>query len=191
MLDLLLTAALPWPVIFFTILLDEVMIVTGLVGALVRSSYKWGFFAFGCAAMIAVAYTVLVTGRMHARPLGSDVNRLYLTATGILALTWVLYPIAWGLSEGGNVISPDSEAIFYGILDLISKVVFGVVLLLGHARIEPARLGLHIRDYDDAPRHPHLGAAAGGEKHPHAHNGVTDPTAPTATSAVPASTTQV
>lgn len=40
LLDLLLTAGLPWPTILFTILLDEVMIVSGLVGALVHSNYK-------------------------------------------------------------------------------------------------------------------------------------------------------
>ena len=39
-MDLLLTAGLPWPSILFTILLNEIMIVTGLIGALVQSSYK-------------------------------------------------------------------------------------------------------------------------------------------------------
>lgn len=47
LLDLLLTAGLPWPTIFFIIMVDEIMIVTGLVGALVTSVYKWGYFAFG------------------------------------------------------------------------------------------------------------------------------------------------
>lgn len=41
-MDLLLTAGLPWPTILYTILIDEVMIITGLVGALVQSSYKAG-----------------------------------------------------------------------------------------------------------------------------------------------------
>ena len=40
-MDLLLTAALPWPTVLFVILVDEVMIVTGLIGALVKTSYKW------------------------------------------------------------------------------------------------------------------------------------------------------
>ena len=40
LLDLLLTAGLPWPTILYTILMDEIMIVTGLVGALVKSNYK-------------------------------------------------------------------------------------------------------------------------------------------------------
>ena len=42
--DLLLTAALPWPTILFTLVVDEVMIVVGLVGALVVSSYKVAIF---------------------------------------------------------------------------------------------------------------------------------------------------
>lgn len=40
LLDLLLTAGLPWPTILYTILIDEIMIITGLIGALVTSSYK-------------------------------------------------------------------------------------------------------------------------------------------------------
>jgi bacteriorhodopsin len=47
LMDLLLTAGMPWPTILWVILVDEIMIVTGLVGALVRSSYKWGYFVFG------------------------------------------------------------------------------------------------------------------------------------------------
>ena len=40
LLDLLLTAGMPWPTILYTLLIDEIMIITGLVGALVTSSYK-------------------------------------------------------------------------------------------------------------------------------------------------------
>ena len=39
-MDLLLTAGLPWPTIIYTILIDEIMIITGLIGALVTSNYK-------------------------------------------------------------------------------------------------------------------------------------------------------
>ena len=44
LMDLLLTAGMPWPSIVWTIFLDWVMIVTGLIGALVKSRYKWGKF---------------------------------------------------------------------------------------------------------------------------------------------------
>lgn len=64
----------------------------------------------------------------------------------VQVLTEPQYPIAWGLSEGGNVIASDSEAIFYGILDLLAKPGFGALLIWGHRNIDPARLGLKIHD---------------------------------------------
>lgn len=47
LLDLLLTAGMPWPTILWTLLIDEIMIITGLVGALIVSRYKWAYFTFG------------------------------------------------------------------------------------------------------------------------------------------------
>lgn len=182
-LALLLTAAVPWSTILLTMFLAAVMVVTGLVGALVRTSYKWGYFTFGCAAMLAVLYHILWTGRKHTVALGADVSRTYTTAAGLQAFLWLLYPIAWGLSEGGNVIAPDSEGIFYGILDILSKVVFGALLLLGHKKIEPARLGLHLRDYDDLPRQTPI------HEKLHHRNGVSDTTTTTTTVPVTGVTT--
>ncbi|KAL8694256.1 MAG: hypothetical protein Q9218_001082 [Villophora microphyllina] len=149
LLDLLLTAGLPWPTVLYTILLDEIMIITGLIGALVQSSYKWGYFVFGMTAFLWVAFTVTITARQYAGTLGTDISKTY-TICGVWTIfLWFLYPIAWGLCEGGNVISPDSEAVFYGILDILAKPVFGALLLWGHRGIDPARLGLHIRDYHE------------------------------------------
>ncbi|KAF5096066.1 hypothetical protein DV451_004418 [Geotrichum candidum] len=41
----------------------------------------------------------------------------------------MLYLIAWALTYGGNVIQPDSEAVFFGILDLCYFVVLGAAFL--------------------------------------------------------------
>ena len=57
LMDLLLTCGMPTATILYVILMNEIMVVTGLVGALVKSSYKWGFFTFGCAAFLFVAYS--------------------------------------------------------------------------------------------------------------------------------------
>uniref|UniRef100_A0A0D6R250 Rhodopsin n=1 Tax=Araucaria cunninghamii TaxID=56994 RepID=A0A0D6R250_ARACU len=146
LLDLLLTAGLPTATILITILADEVMIVTGLVGALTNSSYKWGYFVFGMLAFLFVFYQVAIVGLPAARALGAQPGSVYLRC-GVLTLgVWFLYPIAWGISEGGNVIHPDGEAIFYGILDVIAKPVFGAMLIMGHRNILPADLGLNIRE---------------------------------------------
>ncbi len=82
-----------------------------------------------------------MTARKHAFAIGADVHRTYLICGVWTIFLWTLYPIAWGLSEGGNVISPDSEAVFYGLLDLMAKPVFGALLLWGHRSIDPNRLG--------------------------------------------------
>jgi len=146
LLDLMLTAGLPVSSIAITIVADEIMIVTGLVGALIPSSYKWGYWVFGMFAMFFVFYQLAIVGRAHARALGPAPSSTFMRC-GVLTLgIWLLYPIAWGLAEGGNVIHPDSEAIFYGVLDIIAKPIFGFLLIMGHNHIDPADLGLNIRD---------------------------------------------
>jgi len=154
LMDLLLTAGMPWPTIAWVIFIDEVMIVTGLVGALVTSVYKWGYFAFGCAALVYIVYHLAWESRKHANKYGADVGRVFLLCGSLTSFLWILYPIAWGLCEGGNVISPDSEAVFYGVLDFLAKPCFGALLIWGHRNIDPARIGMKIHDYDgDAALH--------------------------------------
>jgi len=148
LLDLLLTAGMPIPTIAFIILVDEIMIVTGLVGALTRSIYKWGYYAFGCFALFYIMYHLIWESRRNAARLGSDIHRAFLMCGSLTALLWFLYPIAWGLCEGGNYLTADSEAIFYGILDLFAKPVFGALLIWNHRNIDISRLGLSIQDYD-------------------------------------------
>lgn len=107
LLDLLLTCGLPAPTILYTILMNEIMVTTGLIGALVKTSYKWGFYTFGCVAFLFVAYTgthswtssfppkkltalVVFEGRTYARALGSDILRTY-TICGVWTISlWFL-----------------------------------------------------------------------------------------------------
>jgi bacteriorhodopsin len=81
--------------------------------------------------------------------LGTDVHRTFLICGVSTIFLWFLYPISWGLSEGGNVFYTDSEAAFYVVLDIMAKPVFGALVLWGHRNIDPATLRPHIRDYED------------------------------------------
>lgn len=103
--------------------------------------------------MLYVFWNVAREGRLHAKRLGNDIYKVYLICGVWTLFLWVLYPIAWALCEGGNVISPDSEAIFYGVLDFLAKPIFSVMLIIGHWKIDPARMGLRIRDVDDDSLH--------------------------------------
>lgn len=79
-MDLLLTAGVPWPRILWVVIMDWIMIVTGLIGALVPSRYKWGYFTFGCAAMFYIFWTMAGPARRSAKMLGGPVSRCYQSA---------------------------------------------------------------------------------------------------------------
>ncbi|TRX88788.1 hypothetical protein FHL15_010358 [Xylaria flabelliformis] len=148
LLELLLTAGVPTPTILVTLFADVLMIVCGLIGALTQTRYKWGFWTFGMAALFFIAYELLYDARRHANVLGGDPKKTFWTCGIWLLLLWFLYPIAWGLSEGGNVIHPDSEAIFYGILDVLAKIGFAGLLLWGHRKTSPRNIGRNIIEPD-------------------------------------------
>ncbi|CAK3775450.1 family A G -coupled receptor [Lecanosticta acicola] len=149
LLDLMLTAAMPLPSILWIILVDEVMIITGLIGALVASDYKWGYYVFGCVALFPILYVLVWEARKHANNISREAGQAFLYCGSLTALLWTFYPIAWGLSEGGNVISSDGEAVFYGVLDMLAKPGFGALLLWGHRHIPAESLGLNIHDYGE------------------------------------------
>ncbi|KAJ8296664.1 Protein FDD123 [Rhodotorula toruloides] len=142
LLELLLVTGLPLSQIFSVLFFDLVMIETGLIGALVASRYKWGFYAFGCAALLYITYFLLVPGRRSSQRLGTDFHKSYSTGALYLSLIWLVYPIIWGVADGGNYITPTSEMVAYGVLDILAKPVFSVVHLMSLSRLDHARLGM-------------------------------------------------
>jgi len=143
------------------------LVIMGLVGALTRSSYKWGFYAFGVFSLLYLLYRLFAhhrrygarsgyTGTRDSASAGANTGtgagagaggggkgiskRFYLLASWI-ALIWLLYPICWGLSEGGNRISPTSEMVFYGILDILSGPVFFFVYMIMFRGMDYWKLG--------------------------------------------------
>ena len=112
--------------------------------------------------MLGVFWELAFVGRRNAKKLGSDVHRVFVGCGVLTLFIWMLYPIAWGLSEGGNVITPNDEAVFYGCLDFCAKPVFSIMLIIGHWKIAPSRLGLSIMNANDIdPR----GYGADGGRH--------------------------
>jgi bacteriorhodopsin len=54
LLMILLTTGLPLSDLFLAIFMIIVTVVSGLVGALTPTSYKWGFYVFGVLALLYV-----------------------------------------------------------------------------------------------------------------------------------------
>jgi len=176
LLELCLASGLPLSDIVTLIFFDLVMIVTGLVGGLVKSSYKWGYYAFGCVALFYIWWVLAGPARVSAGALGKDFKKSFTLSAIILSFLWLLYPIAWGLADGGSVIYPDSEMIFYGVLDVLAKPVFLIIHLFSLRNLDLTVLQLQSGKFTTS------GAAITShdmEKHPRTTGMVTaDQTAP-------------
>jgi len=134
LLDLSLLAGLSGANILVAIVADLIMVVTGLFGAWGQgdATQKWGWFIFGCIAYLVVVYQLAIGGRETVAKKDSKTKAFYGSIAGFTLVLWTIYPIIWGLSEGGHVISIDAEIIAYAVLDVLAKPVFGFWLLFTH-----------------------------------------------------------
>jgi len=134
LIAVLLLSGVSWATILFAVTILEIWVVSWLCGALVRTSFKWGYFTFGVFAYFVLAYILLSWGGADSRALGAKTS--YMALAGLLVLVWMVYPIAWGLSEGSNRLSVTGEMVFYGILDLISVPLYGTLFLVLSRRFD-------------------------------------------------------
>lgn len=125
-----------------TVFIETVAVVCGLVGALTHSSYKWGWFVFGVAAMTWVLWVLFGPALLAAKKAGKDVFWAYLPVVCGFAVWTICYIIAWGVADAGNNISPDGEFIYYGVLDLIAKAVCLSYHVFAVSGVDYERFGL-------------------------------------------------
>jgi len=123
----------------FIIVMDVLMIGSGLIGGLIESKDRWAFFGFSMAAFLPIIYFLcwLDSGSTGFEGLlntigsaaGDPRGRTFRRAMNLTVLSWLGYPVIWAVAEGSEVISANGEAIAYTILDIISKSVFGYILV--------------------------------------------------------------
>jgi len=129
---LVLVTGLPLSEVLLGMFLSFYFVVNLLVGAFIPTRYKWGPYAFGVFALFGIWWILLGPSRISAKNLGSRYHGVFLGGALWLSMIWLVYPIIWGVSEGGNVIKVTSEMIAYGILDLLIKpvLIFGWIVAI-------------------------------------------------------------
>jgi len=133
--DLLLFADMTYHHTTRILFFDVLMILTGLFGALTHGLYKWGWWVIGCIFMLVIFYDLIVVTRSKVLARSESIAKLFTSLGGLLLILWTLYPVVWALGEGWQIISVDIEILLYGILDILAKVAFGWILLLGVGKI--------------------------------------------------------
>jgi len=140
-----LISGVSWATIFFNVFLAWSWIISYLCGAYTATNYKWGFFAYGTVLWLLLAAQTMWHGRTSATRINS--HRDYGMLAGWLNLLWLLYPIAWAVSDGGNVISVTKMFIFFGILDLLMLPIIAFAFLFLARKWDYNNMNLHFTQY--------------------------------------------
>ncbi|KAJ0165055.1 Uncharacterized protein CTA2_12482 [Colletotrichum tanaceti] len=156
-----LVANSSWATIAWHVFLSWVWVISYLVSAFTPSVYKWGFFVFGTVAYLVMAASIFSEGRIGAKRVGTQ--RDYWILAGYFNLLWLLYPIAFGVSEGGNTIGVTPHFIFFGILDVLMIPFGSVIFLILSRKWDYNALNIYFTQYGRVPqggKFPEKSAAA-------------------------------
>lgn len=105
-----------------------IWIVSLLIGTLIHSTYKWGYWTFGAFAMLVTEY-VMIRRQYFTNSSNKFLQLKSFCFMVVMLIVW-LYFVCWGLCEGGNVIQPDGEAVFYGVLDVCLFCFYPIILVV-------------------------------------------------------------
>lgn len=75
----------------------------------------------------------------------------YMLLSGWVNLLWLLYPIAFALSDGGNVIGITPSYIFFGILDMLMVPVLGFFFVILGRKWDYGKLHLAVSEHRYVP----------------------------------------
>lgn len=156
-----LLSNLSWTTIFTNIFSSLIWVVTYLAAAYTTTSYRWGFFAFGTLCWLILAMSTLNESREAASRIG--ITRDYMILAALANLSWAMYPIAFGLGDGGNVIGITGSFIFFGILDILAVPALALLFILLARKWNYHRLHLDISEHRYAPQGHDTGLSKGSE----------------------------
>ncbi len=107
------------------------MIVTGFVATISPNrSIGHIWYVVSCFAFLATAYLLVNQYRTEAERKHPRAKQVFRKLLAVHLVLWTAYPIVWLLGNTGlNLITQGSETMFYTLLDLASKVGFGLLSL--------------------------------------------------------------
>ncbi|PVH76356.1 family A G protein-coupled receptor-like protein [Cadophora sp. DSE1049] len=145
-LSLGILSGVSWTTIILNIFIAWFWVLSYFCAAYTTTDYYWGFFAFGTLAYIILAMSTLNESRESAQVIG--ISGDYMILAGWANVLWLLYPIAFGLGDGGgNVLGVNESFIFFGVLDVLLLPVASVGFLVLSRRWDFHKLQLDFSEY--------------------------------------------
>ncbi|AEO61915.1 rhodopsin-like protein [Thermothelomyces thermophilus ATCC 42464] len=141
-----------WATIVYNVALTWTWVIGYLVAAFTPSNFKWGFFAWAFLAHIFALVSLWVRGGSAADRVG--IRRDYFALTGWVTFLWLIYPLAWGLTDGGNFNGVTGSFIWFGILDILLFLGTGFAIIFRSGRWDYGRLNIAFTQYGRVPAQP-------------------------------------
>jgi len=113
--------------ILMAVFIDMLMIGFGCVGAQTPFWGKWVFFLVSMLCFVHVCQVLMKYN--NASKYGEEARALYQKVSSMTIVLWSLYPVVWVVAEGTRIISPSLEACCYMIMDVLSKCLFGFMIV--------------------------------------------------------------
>jgi sensory rhodopsin len=109
------------------IALNAVVMLTGYFASITFGNYKWTFFIISVIAFVMLLFMILE--KQKKEDVFVNQVRWY------VILTWSLFPVVWILAPTGfMVFGAFATAICYLLLDITTKIIFGVMTARQEAR---------------------------------------------------------
>lgn len=143
LLDLGILAGLSGAHILIAVIADIIMILMGLFAAYGKehTPQKWGDYTIAIIAFLVIIWHLALNGRNAVQARSQNVASFYVAIAAFTVVVWAAYPIIWAI-VGARHLSVNGEIIAYAVLDVLAKPVFGLWLLLTHARIAETNVSL-------------------------------------------------
>jgi bacteriorhodopsin len=145
-----LVSGVSWATIVYNVALVWAWVSIWLSGAMTPTNYKWGFFVFGVLAYFLLSVSLILTGSTAAKRL--NVTKHYSALSFYLVFFYMIYPIAWGVDDGGNKIGVTSGFVFFGILDLFTVPFLAIAILALSRSWDYRNLNLYFTQYGRVPQ---------------------------------------
>lgn len=118
------------------ILADVLMIATAFVfGASEVVWVKWAWFAISCIAFLGVYYVLWIPNLQANAQEREDTRSNYRRSASLLSLIWLLYPVVLAVAPDGlGIIGDAASVLAIAVLDVIAKVVFGLMAIASDAK---------------------------------------------------------
>jgi len=133
--DLMELVGAPGSNIFMVVGLDVLMIVAGMIGNMCeRHEIRWVFFILGCVFFMIIVNEL--SQLMNKGAASQAAQEVYRSAARLTIVMWTFYPIAWVLAEGTDILGVNMSCLVYTILDVISKCVFGFIIVSNRGALD-------------------------------------------------------